>query len=37
LLNRSIPLDITRRESFLFMGIPILLYWLGVTWNTLLI
>jgi len=32
LLSRTLPLDITLRESFLFFGIPVLLYWLGVTW-----
>ena len=37
LLSRSVPLDLTVRESFLFMGIPFLLYWLGVTWNTIII
>lgn len=31
LLSRTLPLDITLRESFLFFGIPVLLYWLGVT------
>jgi len=31
LLSRSVPLDLTVRESFLFIGIPILLYWLGIT------
>ena len=35
LLSKNFPLDITSRESFLFLGIPVLLYWLGVTWPTL--
>lgn len=36
LLGKGIPFDITSRESFIFFGIPLLLYWLGVWWPTLI-
>jgi len=36
LLSKRIPLDVTNRESLIFFGIPVLLYWLGVWWPTLI-
>lgn len=31
------PLDLSTRESILFFGIPLLMYWLGVTWQSFII
>lgn len=36
-LNNKLPLDLTTRESILFFGIPILMYWLGLSWQFLII
>lgn len=36
-LNNKLPLDLTTRESILFFGIPILMYWLGLSWQFLVI
>jgi len=35
LLSRSIPMDLSKREFILFSGIIILMYWLGISWQTL--
>lgn len=32
-LMRTLPLDVSTREFILFLGIPILMYWLGVSWQ----
>jgi NADH:ubiquinone oxidoreductase subunit 4 (subunit M) len=32
-LLKSIPLDLSTREFLLFIGIPILMYWLGISWQ----
>lgn len=36
-LSYKIPQDLTSREFLLFYGIPFLMYWLGVSWQALLI
>jgi len=36
-LNNKLPLDLTTRECLLFFGIPILMYWLGLSWQFLVI
>ena len=36
-LKSRIPTDLTTRESLLFFGIPILMYWLGLSWQFLII
>jgi hypothetical protein len=28
----TLPTDLTTRESTLFFGIPLLMYWLGISW-----
>jgi hypothetical protein len=32
LLNK-IPADVSIREFILFLGIPLLMYWLGIAWQ----
>lgn len=36
-LSLKLPLDLTARESLLFFGIPTLMYWLGLSWQFLVI
>jgi hypothetical protein len=36
-LNNKISIDLTTRESLLFFGIPTLMYWLGLSWQFLII
>ena len=33
-LRHQLPIDLTTRESFLFFGVPALMYWLGVSWQS---
>ena len=33
----TLPTDLTTRESTLFFGIPLLMYWLGISWQAFLI
>ena len=33
----SIPVDLSTRECLLFFGIPALMYWLGISWQALII
>lgn len=37
LFNSSVPLDLTSRELMLFLGIPFIMYWLGVSWQSFII
>jgi hypothetical protein len=32
LLLRTIPVDLSTREFILFLGVPTLMYWLGISW-----
>jgi hypothetical protein len=32
--NKFILIDLTIRENLLFFGIPILMYWLGISWQS---
>ena len=32
-----LPTDLTTRESILFFGIPLLMYWLGISWQALIL
>lgn len=36
-LYNKLPLDLTNRESILFFGMPALMYWLGLSWQFLVI
>jgi NADH:ubiquinone oxidoreductase subunit 4 (subunit M) len=36
-LSATIPTDLTTREFLLFSGISFLMYWLGVSWQALVI
>ena len=36
-LSLKLPADLTTRESLLFFGIPALMYWLGLSWQFLII
>jgi hypothetical protein len=36
-LSAKLPIDLTTRESLLFFGIPALMYWLGLSWQFLVI
>lgn len=36
-LKSTLPTDLTTRESFLFFGIPALMYWLGISWQAFLV
>ena len=36
-LSVRIPQDLTSRELILFLGVPALMYWLGVSWQSLLV
>lgn len=36
-LNKKIPVDLSSRELLLFFGIPLLMYWLGVSWQSFII
>ena len=36
-LSKQLPSDLTTRESFIFFGIPSLMYWLGLFWQSLVI
>jgi len=33
LLLKSLPMDVSLREFILFTGIPVLMYWLGISWQ----
>lgn len=36
-LTKKIPTDLSTRECILFFGIPLLMYWLGISWQALII
>lgn len=36
-LSRVIPIDLTTREAILFVSIPVLMYWLGFSWQALVV
>ena len=36
-LSMKLPIDLTTRETLLFFGIPALMYWLGLSWQFLVI
>jgi len=36
-LMHRLPIDLTTRESLLFFGVPLLMYWLGVSWQAFVI
>lgn len=36
-LSKTIPSDLSSRESILFFGIPLLMYWLGISWQALIV
>jgi NADH:ubiquinone oxidoreductase subunit 4 (subunit M) len=36
-LLRSIPADLSTREFILFLGVPALMYWLGISWQAFII
>jgi hypothetical protein len=36
-LVKKIPTDLSTRECILFFGIPLLMYWLGISWQSLII
>jgi hypothetical protein len=33
----NVPTDLSSRELILFLGIPILMYWLGIAWQSFII
>ena len=33
-LKYRLPIDLTTRESLLFFGVPALMYWLGISWQS---
>ena len=36
-LTKKLPTDLNSRESLLFFGIPLLMYWLGISWQFLVV
>ena len=36
-LKKKLPVDLSTRELFLFLGTPILMYWLGISWQSFII
>jgi len=36
-LSKKLPTDLSSRESLLFFGIPFLMFWLGISWQSLVI
>jgi hypothetical protein len=36
-LMNVIPVDLSTRELLLFLGIPTLMYWLGISWQAFVI
>ena len=36
-LMRHLPIDLTTRESLLFFGVPLLMYWLGISWQAFVV
>ena len=32
-LKQTLPIDLTSRESYLFFGLALLMYWLGISWQ----
>ena len=36
-LKKSIPADLSTREFILFIGIPFLMYWLGISWQFIVV
>jgi hypothetical protein len=36
-LLRDIPADISTREFILFIGIPVQMYWLGISWQAFVV
>ena len=36
-LMYRLPIDLTTRESLLFFGVPLLMYWLGISWQAFVI
>ena len=36
-LKSTLPIDLTTRESYLFFGLPALMYWLGISWQAFVI
>lgn len=36
-LSRKLPVDLSIREFILFLGVPILMYWLGISWQAFVI
>ena len=36
-LTKTLPVDLSSRELFLFVGIPFLMYWLGVSWQSFVV
>ena len=36
-LMHRLPIDLTTRESLLFFGVPLLMYWLGISWQAFVI
>jgi hypothetical protein len=31
---KTLPADVSTREFILFIGIPLLMYWLGIAWQS---
>jgi len=36
-LKKDIPSDLSTREFILFLGIPFLMYWLGISWQFIVV
>ena len=36
-LSKTIPVDLSARELLLFAGLPGLMYWLGISWQSFVI
>ena len=36
-LTKSLPVDLSTREFILFLGVPVLMYWLGISWQAFVI
>ena len=36
-LMYRLPIDLTTRESLLFFGVPLLMYWLGISWQAFVV
>ena len=36
-LKKKLPVDLSTREVLLFLGTPILMYWLGISWQSFII